>query len=170
MAVDVVRRIIAAAMDLHGVTVEAIPVEVPFSRPLLRNRGSPIKDSERYFLLKDIAQFDHRFEEDHDGCDHTWISHNVWCVIDLKEQDIVYRGSQKCNECGKWVTAYFGGSHRGKNVVLKRLAKWAVQEYYRRIGKPLDDQGFRKPRPRRRDKPHEEDKCSECQYWGERCC
>ncbi len=102
-------------MDRNNVRAEQVPEETKFTYP--KNH----RNSFRYFLTKGFAWFTCK---KHDS-DRHWPSAHAWCFIDLKEQKICYRYSQKCKKDN-------AKAKPGPEFIedaLQKMAEWVVKGF-----------------------------------------
>lgn len=158
---DSVKNIILKELRRNKVKPEDIP-EDPYTDP---SNLQHVRRSNRYFRCKAFASFDSHEDPTGGGHRKTWKSAHAWCTIDLKQQQITHRWSQKCNKCNGESYPFFD------ERALQRMAEYAVKMYLINIGKiereekeddDDDDNPLMGP-------PHDEDRCSMCQMLGCSC-
>ena len=163
--------IIKEVMKEYGVDPMGVPDdEKPFAANRLRSRLNKLKSSKRYFCAHSPATFCAHERSLGDVtvlCDRTWISGHTWCIIDLKEQAIIYRFTQKCfkRQCKK-VKNYVKPTF--DDIGIRKMAEWAVKTHLIRCGLREKDA----PRwevPRKSKGPHCQAVCQMCRLKWRRC-
>ena len=153
------RGVIAEVMDGEGVAVEEIPRETPFD---INNLGMIENSSRRYFSCRAFAKFNR-----HANCSRHWGSVRAWCIIDLKEQRIIYRFDQDCQHCEESVPPEFDEES------VERMADYAVKTFLRRSGRlrrnPFDFRDLGDALDGATDGPHDQQRCGKCRRLGHSC-
>lgn len=90
------------------------------------------RDCKRYYMCTAFAKFDSHEDprpiRERDGHTNTWTSAYAWCTIDLKQQCIAHRWSQRCGICGGESYPWYD------EMALERMTEYAVKRYLTKAG------------------------------------
>lgn len=156
---------IGEVMEEKGVRPSEIPQESNIDPTDLVS----INQSWRYFKTKAFASFNAHAGNSDRRCPRTWKSAHAWCVLDLKEQQIVHKLSQDCQSCNGHSMPDFDRES------VRKMAEFAVDLYLKRSGKkpwevrstPFDFDDFYDALDER--PPHDEKRCEMCRKLGRSC-
>ena len=162
-------EVIARVMEEKGVLTHFIRREARTDPGDLE----AVKKSRRYFRVKGHADFEEHQKSGGGYCSHTWHSAHAWCVMDLKEQEIVRKFGQECRQCEEMVLPEFDED------ALEEMTEYAADSYLRIIGKLPESQDISDDENESMDasddefehggNPHDEQRCELCQRLGHSC-
>ena len=158
-------EVIAGVMDERGVSARNIPEE-PETDP---EDFDTVRRSWRYFRVKGFARFRRHRDPSGGYCSRTWPSAHAWCIMDLKEQKIIHKFDQNCQQCEGMGLPDFD------EKALERMADYAVESYLRKSGRLLPRQHEPLDMSDLADAledngpPHDEQRCEVCRRLGRSC-
>lgn len=163
--------IIKEVMKEYRVNPMDVPDDmIPFTVPSLRTKylNKLQRNSKRYFCGHSPGTFAEHGRPSGDVCERTWQSGHTWCVLDLKEQAIIYRFTQKCwnRKCIK-EKVHVKPSFDDHGI--RNMAEWAVEKYLIRCGLRKKDPP-QKEVPKKSSKgPHGQASCQMCRLKRRKC-
>lgn len=172
--------IIEEVMEKNGVTQEEIPDE-PFDlENFIKEIGKKDKSkwSKRYFRGRAYGQFKCYNEL----CNNSWSSAYAWCILDLKDQNVIMKFKQECSSVRshkdmKHLTLQDSKVSEEDPKVepcyedeesVQRMVEWAVHLYLNLVGRETREP-TNKPVNYRSTPEHREDLCEMCKSLGRRC-